>query len=120
MCSFLTFSEDMKDSQLIYSQVWKLWLLAFLFLLSGVFFLLDEKIASFLGVKSALIVLTATFVSMATLLLSIVLIRCPECGKSLVWFTLKNNSFNAWLEWLIAVEICPVCGHQEKKQTDSL
>jgi DNA-directed RNA polymerase subunit RPC12/RpoP len=42
---------------------------------------------------------------------AILLLRCPSCGHSLFWHAVSKLPVGQWLNWLLDVQACPVCGY---------
>ena len=38
-------------------------------------------------------------------------VRCPICHARWVWMAVSKQKHNAWLQWLMALEVCPSCGY---------
>ena len=96
---------------LVSHQHWKLQSAFASVLLSGSLMWFDRPIADLLGVSHYAPTLVGTLLSIATLVLAAVAVRCPSCGISLVWFALSRKSTGAWLGWLLEETTCPVCGY---------
>ncbi|WP_338523649.1 hypothetical protein NUH87_28655 [Pseudomonas batumici] len=95
---------------LLTSQRWKLWLFGGLAVAAALGFLLNDGIGRVLGVDPFVVqlaILLPTFSIFGATLLSV---RCPYCGLGLVAYAISHQSVGQWLNWLLAVKICPQCG----------
>ena len=46
-------------------------------------------------------------------------IRCPTCRTQLLWKAMREQSVIRWLDWLLSLRRCPVCGSDGKEALSS-
>lgn len=95
---------------LVESQRWKLHIAFAMVLLSGSLMWFDRQLAAFLAVSQYLPTLVGTLLGFLTLVISVLAVRCPSCGVSLVWFAVSQKTVSGWLSWLLNESTCPKCG----------
>ena len=99
---------------LVSHQRWKLWLCGGGVALVTLGFAANTIIGRQIGIEPALVSLAASALGLVVLVAASLLIRCPSCGLSLVWYGVSKQSANAWLSWLLGAEVCPRCGFQHR------
>jgi hypothetical protein len=99
-----------KKTNLVDPQMWKLRFCGLAALIIGVGFLTQGPVGRSLGVDPAAIALIATAFSFVILIVAILIIRCPSCHLSLVWYALSKQPMRSWLSWLLDTNACPRCG----------
>lgn len=79
-------------------------------LAAGALMWFDQQVSDFTGVLQYVPTLVGTLLAFVTLVISVVVVRCPSCGISLVWFAISQKTANSWLAWLLHESTCPKCG----------
>ena len=100
-----------RPTPLIESQRWKLRIAFAMVVLAGSLMWFDQQLSASIGVARHLPAFVGTVLGFATLGVSVVAVRCPECGVSLVWFALSKKTVTGWLAWLLDETTCPKCGY---------
>lgn len=49
-------------------------------------------------------------VSVSSLLLGCLSVRCPQCGAPWLWVAMSTQTMSTWLTWLTTLSACPRCG----------
>ena len=100
---------------LVSRQRWKLWLFGVAVGVIALGFLTSTVIGRKLNVEPALVNLVCTFLGLLTLIAASLLIRCPSCRLSLVWYGVSKQPHQTWLSWLLDVQACPKCNFQHRE-----
>jgi hypothetical protein len=53
----------------------------------------------------------AVLCSLGALVFTAASVRCPTCRARWVWMAVSQQKHNAWVAWLMALEVCPSCGY---------
>lgn len=104
--------KSINGSLLLGNQKWKLSLLAAAILIFGVGIIFYEEVAQIAGVDSSFIHIGALLLISATLFVAFISVRCPNCGLRLILHAMSQQQIGNWLNWLVTVQACPRCGHQ--------
>jgi hypothetical protein len=102
----------MKSSSaaLIASHKWKLWLSGCILMAASACLFFPGPLGRFLDAEPVLVNFMGIALGIAALVVGLLLLRCPSCGLSLMWYALRKQSYTAWLGWLLDVRACPRCG----------
>lgn len=104
---------SINHSVLLDSQKWKLWLLAAAVVIFGIGLLFHKEVAQIVGVDSTLVHIGALLLIFSTLSVAFISIRCPNCGLRLILHAMSHQEIGNWLNWLMALQTCPRCGHKK-------
>ncbi len=102
------------DVSLLAAQRWKLWLAFVAVLTAGALMWFDAWFSSALRVQRYAPTLIGTGLGLLALVAACCAVRCPRCGKRLVWYALSKPA-HSWVEWLLAETTCPKCGYSSSK-----
>ncbi len=69
----------------------------------------DQQVSAFTGVPKYLPTLVGTLLAFMTLAISVAAVKCPNCGVSLIWFAMSQETAGGWLAWLLRESTCPKC-----------
>lgn len=94
---------------LVDSQLWKLRVAFAVVLVAGVLMWFDPQVSVLTGVPQYLPTLVGMLLAFMTLAISVIAVRCPSCGASLLWFAISQKTANGWLAWLLHESTCPKC-----------
>jgi DNA-directed RNA polymerase subunit RPC12/RpoP len=96
---------------LLAAQRWKLWLAFAAVVVSGALMWFDAWFSSALKLQRYAPTLIGTGLGLVALVAACLAVRCPSCGKRLLWHALSTMPSHAWLEWLLSETTCPRCGY---------
>jgi len=99
---------------LVKPQRWKVWLCALAVAALGACYVWPTALASFFGTSPTILTIAASLAGLIVLVGACLMIRCRACGLSLVWHGMSTKPANDWLHWLLDVQTCPRCGHEEQ------
>lgn len=105
---------DGSHETLVAPQRWKLWMCAAAVIAVGACYIAPETLAALVEMSPAMLKLAASLAGLLVLVGVCLAVRCPACGVSLVWHGVSTKSANDWLSWLLDVQTCPRCGHEER------
>lgn len=95
------------------AQTWKIRVTACALLLLA--FLLVSERPRVLRHSNALEIgwkLVAVFACCSWILWAVRTIRCPNCGARLLLRAIRDQPLLKWLNWLLSLDSCPVCGYE--------
>lgn len=101
---------------LVAPQRWKLWICAAAVAAVGACYIAPDTLAALFGMSPAMLKLAASLAGLVVLVGACLAVRCQACGMSLVWHGVSTKSANNWLSWLLDVQTCPRCGHEERRR----
>ncbi|MFL6678825.1 MAG: hypothetical protein ACJ8IK_10830 [Burkholderiaceae bacterium] len=101
---------------LVAPQRWKLWVCAAAVAAVGACYIVPDTLAALFVTSSAMLKLAASLAGLVVLVGACLAVRCQACGMSLVWHGVSTKSANDWLSWLLDVQTCPRCGHEERRR----
>ncbi len=105
---------DESHVALVKPQRWKLWLCALAVAALGASYVWPAALAIFFGTSSTILKIAASVAGFIVVVGACLMIRCRACGLSLVWHAMSTKPANDWLNWLLDVQTCPRCGHDEQ------
>lgn len=93
---------------------WKLWLCALAVAALGACYVWPTALATFFDTNSTMLKIASSPAGLIVLVGACLMIQCRACGLSLVWHGMSTKPANDWLTWLLDVQTCPRCGHEEQ------
>jgi hypothetical protein len=91
-------------------QMWKLYLPMTMMVICGAVILFQGTLSESIGKGTTftLVGLSGVF-GMASFILPIFWIKCPNCKLKLFYFAVSKRELGSWLPWLLSQEKCPKC-----------
>ena len=103
----------MSESPLIEGRMWKLLFSGTVLAFAGVGLFFPSAVGRILGITAVAVQLGALVAISAAMIWVIFAVRCANCGLRLVIYAMSHNDVDKWLQWLLTVKKCPVCGQSE-------
>jgi predicted RNA-binding Zn-ribbon protein involved in translation (DUF1610 family) len=96
---------------LIARQRGRFWLLGIVLGLAGCLMFAPAWVERVTRLSPDAIALRAMLLGFVAFIGAVLLLRCPSCGHSLFWHAVSTQPMGQWLNWLLDVQTCPVCGY---------